>query len=436
MERTKVSIFSGVDWITAGLYLILVFIGLINIYAANYTEAHPSIFDLSQNSGKQIIWIVTSLLMAFFVLIIDSRFYKQVAFPLYVFGLILLAGVLVFGTEIKGARSWFSFGGFSFQPSEFAKYATALAFSRYLSDADVSLSNIKSRLVLILIIALPAGLILIQPDAGSTLVYAAFIFVMYREGMSGNILLLGFISVVLFVVTLFVKQSFITIPFTSFELNGKYILIIVLGVIGFVSYLIIRNYNKHIWKFLLTGFILMAGFVLSTDYIFDEVFSDRHRNRINELLGIISDPRGTGYNQHQSKIAIGSGGIYGKGFLQGTQTKNDFVPEQSTDFIFCTVGEEWGFIGSFFVVTLFLVLLGRLIFLAERQRSKFARIYGYSVLSILFIHFAINIAMTLGLAPVIGIPLPFFSYGGSSLWSFTLLLFTFVKLDSDRKHVL
>jgi rod shape determining protein RodA len=286
------------------------------------------------------------------------------------------------------------------------------------------------------IIAVPAVLILLQPDAGSMLVYLAFIFVLYREGMSGNIMIIGIIMVLLFIVTLFAKQASMLIPFIDYELDGEYVLILVLAAITATVYFLLRNMSKGIWKPLVIGFVVMAGTILSVDYVFDNIFSDRHRNRVNELVGIISDPRGTGYNQHQSKIAIGSGGFLGKGFLQGTQTKYDFVPEQSTDFIFCTVGEEWGFVGSTVVITLFIALIGRLIFVSERQRSKFARIYGYSVASILFIHFTVNIGMAIGLAPVIGIPLPFFSYGGSSLWSFTILVFTFIKLDSDRKHVL
>ncbi len=287
-----------------------------------------------------------------------------------------------------------------------------------------------------LMIALPGILIALQPDPGSTLVYLAFIFVLYREGMSGNIMIVGLVMVMLFIVTLFAKQTSVMMPFVDIELNGKYVLISFLALITGALYLLLKNLNKNIWKILLAGFVIMVGTVMSVDYVFDNIFKDRHRNRVNELVGIISDPRGTGYNQHQSKIAIGSGGFSGKGFLNGTQTKYNFVPEQSTDFIFCTVGEEWGFMGSSFVIIVFLTLIGRLIFVAERQRSKYARIYGYSVASILFVHFMINIGMTIGLAPVIGIPLPFFSYGGTSLLSFSILLFTFVKLDSDRKHVL
>ncbi|UTW64892.1 rod shape-determining protein RodA [bacterium SCSIO 12643] len=436
MSRTKKNIFTNVDWWLIGLYFMLVLMGWLNIYATLYNEEHSNIFDFTQSYGKQLIWIGTSVILALIIFLVDSRLFETFAYFLYSIGMLLLVAVLIFGTEIKGAKSWFALGGFRFQPSETAKYVTALAVAFYLSRPGIKIGNAKPKLMMLAMIALPGLLILIQPDAGSTLVYLAFIFVLYREGMSGNIMIIGLIMVMLFIVTLFAKQTSIDVPILDYALNGKYVLIIILAVICGALYLLLHRFSKGIWKLIVLGFIIMVGTVLSVDYIFDNIFSDRHRNRVNELVGIISDPRGTGYNQHQSKIAIGSGGFWGKGYLEGTQTKYDFVPEQSTDFIFCTVGEEWGFIGSFFVIVMFLTLIGRLIFVAERQRSKFARIYGYSVASILFVHFMINIGMTIGLAPVIGIPLPFFSYGGSSLWSFTILLFTFIKLDSDRKHVL
>lgn len=410
--------------------------GWINIYAASYQETHSSIFDLSQGYGKQLIWIITSLIMGAMIMFLDSRFFESFAYGIYGFLTFLLLAVLVVGSEIKGAKSWFVIGGvMSLQPSEFAKMGTSLAMAKYLSGLNVKITNLESRLVAIAILALPGALIVLQPDPGSTLVYLSFVFVMYREGLSGNVLLLGLSAAVLFVLTLILKQTSVDLPLLDVPMNGKYGLILVIFVITGTAFLLLKNYNKKAWRPLLIGLIMSVGFIMSVDYIFDNVFKDRHRNRINELLGIISDPRGTGYNQYQSKVAIGSGGMWGKGFLQGTQTKYDFVPEQSTDFIFCTVGEEWGFFGSFLVIALFLFFLFRIVIIAERQRSKFARIYGYSVASIFFFHFTINIAMTIGLAPVIGIPLPFFSYGGSSLWSFSLLLFVLIKLDSERKHV-
>lgn len=435
MSRTKKSIFTNVDWPIVGVYLLLVLMGWLNIYATLYNE-DSSLFDFTQRHGKQLMWIGISLVVFLVITLVDSRLFETLAYVFYGIGMLLLIGVLIGGNEIKGAKSWFVIGGISFQPSETAKYVTALAVAFYLSRPGIKIGNFKPKLMMFLMIALPGILIALQPDPGSTLVYLAFIFVLYREGMSGNIMIVGLVMVMLFIVTLFAKQTSVMMPFVDIELNGKYVLISFLALITGALYMLLKNLSKNIWKILLAGFVIMVGTVMSVDYVFDNIFKDRHRNRVNELVGIISDPRGTGYNQHQSKIAIGSGGFSGKGFLNGTQTKYNFVPEQSTDFIFCTVGEEWGFVGSSFVIIVFLTLIGRLIFVAERQRSKFARIYGYSVASILFVHFMINIGMTIGLAPVIGIPLPFFSYGGTSLLSFSILLFTFVKLDSDRKHVL
>ena len=436
MSRIKKSIFTNVDWILVGLYFTLVLMGWLNIYATLYNEDHTNIFDFTQSYGKQLMWIGLSIVVGLVILLVDSRLYETFAYFFYAIGMFLLVAVLVAGSEIKGARSWFAIGGISFQPSETAKYVTALAVAYYLSRPGIKIGNFKPKLIMLLVIALPGLLIAIQPDPGSTLVYLAFIFVLYREGMSGNIMIIGLIIVMLFIVTLFAKEASMMVPIINQEMPGEFVLISILGLISLGLFLLLRRMSKNAWKVVLIGFVISAGTVFSVDYIFDNIFKDRHRDRVNELVGIISDPRGTGYNQHQSKIAIGSGGFWGKGYLQGTQTKYDFVPEQSTDFIFCTVGEEWGFVGSFFVIVTFLTLIGRLIFIAERQRSKFARIYGYSVGSILFVHFMINIGMTIGLAPVIGIPLPFFSYGGTSLLSFTILLFTFIKLDSDRKHVL
>ena len=437
MRRTKRNIWEDVDWMLVGVFLCLALMGWVNIYAATYQESHSSIFDLSQSYGKQLLWICTSLLLGTIIMFLDSRFIQTFAYGIYGVTTFLLLAVLIVGTEIKGAKSWFVIGGaMSLQPSEIAKLGTALAVSKYLSGLNVKISNLESRVVTLLILAIPGGLIVLQPDPGSTLVYLSFVFVLYREGMSGNVLLLGLTSAVLFILTLILKTTSVDIPIIDIPLNGEYVLMLVILSIFGLGFVLIRNYNKKAWLPMLIGAIASIGFILSVGYIFDNVFQDRHRNRVNELLGIISDPKGTGYNQYQSKVAIGSGGMWGKGFLDGTQTKFDFVPEQSTDFIFCTVGEEWGFFGSFVVIGLFLFFIIRLIVIAERQKSKFSRIFGYSIASIFFFHFTINIAMTIGLAPVIGIPLPFFSYGGSSLWSFSLLLFTFIKLDSERKHVL
>jgi rod shape determining protein RodA len=418
--RNRKSIVQNLDWITLLLYFFLVLIGWISIYAAVYSEAHTSIFDMDMNYGKQLIWILTSLVMAFVILIIDANFYSTFAYLIYFLVIAMLVGVLGFGSEIAGSKSWFQLGGFSIQPAEFAKFATALALAKYLSNRDTEFSKTSSRVVAAGIIILPAALILLQHDTGSALVFSAFIMVLFREGMSGKIISVGVLVALLFILSL-VLNKFIVIGLLA--LNA-----------GLILYLF-ANLRKR-WFWVISVFIITSGYVYSVDYAFEKVLEPHQKKRINVLLGIEKDIRGAGYNVHQSKIAIGSGGFSGKGFLKGTQTKFDFVPEQSTDFIFCTIGEEWGFIGSFVVVSLFIGLLARLVILAERQRSKFSRIYGYGVASVLFFHVAVNIGMTIGLFPVIGIPLPFISYGGSSLWGFSILLFIFLKLDSVRLDLL
>lgn len=418
--RQRENIYQNLDWITIGLYFILVFIGWINIYAAVYNEEYSSIFDLSQSYGKQLLWIGTSVVIIFGILIIDAKFYSTFSFVIYFLILFMLVAVLLVGKEIAGSKSWFQIGSFSLQPAEFAKFATSLAIAKYLSKIDLDIAKIKPQVLSAFIIILPAILIFLQHDTGSAMVYSAFILVLFREGLSGVLLIVGLVAALLFILAL---------------LFNKFILIGVLAIIAGFTYWLYRQ-RKGSLKWILGFFILAAGFVYSVDYAFENVLEHHHKNRLNVLLGIEKDLRGAGYNVHQSKIAIGSGGFSGKGFLNGTQTKFDFVPEQSTDFIFCTIGEEWGFMGSMVMIILFVALLVRLIIMAERQRSKFSRIYGYAVASIIFFHFAVNIGMTIGLFPVIGIPLPFISYGGSSLWGFTILLFIFIRLDSVRLELL
>jgi rod shape determining protein RodA len=414
--RYQKNIFSNIDWITVGLYLTLVIFGWINIYAAVFNESHKSIFDISQSYGKQLIWIGTSLVIAAIVLAIDGKFFSTFAYTIYGVFIFLLIFVLLAGSEISGSKSWFKIGEFALQPSEFAKFATNLAIAKYLSTVNIRIQDLETKLKTLLILSIPVGLIFLQNDTGSALVYFAFIFVLYREGLSGNVLILGFVVVVLFFLTLLINQ---------FVIIGT-----ITGVL-LILFFFIKKRRKEI--FTLVGiYLLTAGFVFSVDYIYKNVLEPHQKQRIEVLLGQQTDLKKAGYNVNQSKIAIGSGGFVGKGFLQGTQTKYNFVPEQSTDFIFCTVGEEWGFLGSVIVIGLFITLLIRIIFIAERQRSSFSRIYGYGVASILFFHIVINISMTMGLAPVIGIPLPFFSYGGSSLWSFTILLFVFIRQDAFR----
>ncbi len=414
--RNNQSIFASIDWILVLLYLLLVLLGWGNIYAAVYNEEFSSIFDISQEYGRQLMWIGTSVVIIILVMMTDTSIYQTLAWPIYIVMLALLAGVLVFGKEVAGARSWYAIGSFSLQPSEFAKFATALAVAKFLGTKDVSLDLWRNRFVALIIILVPAAIIVPQPDPGSALVYSAFFLVFYREGLPGGYIFLGFTLVVLFILSLLIDTVY---------------LFSIIGGVALIAIFIMRRTRGSIIQ-IIGITLLCVGFIQSVDYAFNNVLEDRHRNRINILLGKAHDPKGIGYNTNQSMIAIGSGGLTGKGYLEGTQTKYDFVPEQSTDFIFCTVGEEWGFVGSSVVIILFVILLFRIVIVAERQKSAFARIYGYSVASIIFFHFAINIAMTIGLAPVVGIPLPFFSYGGSSLWGFTLLYFIFVKLDAGK----
>lgn len=418
--RERRGILQNIDWLTVLLFIALALVGWINIYAAVYNEDHSSIFDFSQRYGKQLIWIFAAIGIAILIIIIDASFFTTFAYFVYGLAILSLIVVLLIGVEIAGSKSWFQFGGIAIQPAEFAKFATCLALAKYLSTFNVSLVRFKTRLTASILILLPAGLVLLQNDTGSALVYASFILVLYREGLTGNILLIGVFVAILFVVTLLVDKLWV--------ITG-----IVLIALAFV-YFIKRNLRNVL---ILLGFLVIAmGFILSVDYAFENVLEPHQKKRIDVLLGKELDLRGAGYNVHQSKIAIGSGGIIGKGFLRGTQTKYDFVPEQDTDFIFCTIGEEWGYLGTFVVILLYVSLLLRLIKLAERQRSNFSRIYGYGVASIIFFHFTVNIGMTIGLLPVIGIPLPLISYGGSSLWAFTILLFIFLRQDASRMELL
>ncbi len=470
----RVSLIKNLDWITIMLYAMLVFLGWINIYAAVYNEDHQSIFDATQRYGKQLIWIGAALFIAIIILTIESKFYSAFAYPTLILMVVLLLAVLLFGVKVNGARSWFEFGSIRFQPAEFAKFATCLAIARYLSQHNFKIHKIKSLFITGLILFTPAVLILLQNDTGSALVYSVFILVLYREGLSGFVLLLVLLAAVFFVFTLIYSSfavAILIIVIAAFSLKmigvqvkqiaiafailagsfgtlwlinkgtdlqlGNFTLVVISTILTAIPFLV-YIYRQKITKASIVLLMVIGSlfYTFSVSYIFNKILVPHQQDRINELLGIQSDPYGAGYNVNQSKIAIGSGGFNGKGFLNGTQTKFNFVPEQSTDFIFCTVGEEWGFIGSGVVLLLLLGLILRLLFLAERQRSSFSRIYGYGVAAILFFHIAINVGMTIGLAPVIGIPLPFFSYGGSSLWSFTILLFIFLRLDANRLELL
>jgi rod shape determining protein RodA len=424
MPTSRDSIKSRLDWLTIALYAACVLFGWLNVYAAVYNpETHPSLFDFSINSGKQLIWMGTTILLIIAILVIDYRFYDTFAFFIYGFVVFLLIAVLFLGSDIKGSHSWFKLGSFSLQPAEFAKMGTTLALARYLSSPGVNLTKFRDQLNVGIIVGIPAILILLSNETGSTLVFAAFLILLYREGLPGVYPLIVVVTAVLFVLAL-------TVP-------APYIFVGIAALAGLVI-LNLPRYARHLTNYLLIGGVglAMMGLVMGTNFFFNHVLQPHQQSRIKVLFDPYADYRGAGWNVIQSKIAIGSGGVFGKGFLQGTQTKFDFVPEQSTDFIFCTVGEEHGFFGSLVVVGLLLALMLRLVYLAEKQRSRFTRVYGYGVASILFFHVLVNIGMTIGLMPVIGIPLPFFSYGGSSLWSFSILLFIFLKLDAHRSQIL
>lgn len=472
-QRDK--IVSNIDWVTIVIYVILVFMGWLNIYAAVYNEQHSSIFDFSQRYGLQLIWIFLAFLLALFIFMVDLKFYPFFAYIIYGFTVFLLVLVLIFGREVNGARAWLKFGVFTLQPGEFAKLGTALAIAKYLSAYNIKVTSLRSLFTIGLIMFFPMVLILLQPDAGSLLVFLSFSIVLFREGLPGSILLFGFVTGALFIMSLLVKDKiyiiasiisigFLTFPFYTKKYKETGIGLLSFGGLGLIlwavmffthkkidytliisaafilsglGFLVISFFRKI--RFLSTFVLFMMGSILftySVDYVFNHVLEPHQRERMDILLGLKTDPLGKGYNVNQSMIAIGSGGFAGKGFLQGTQTKFNFVPEQSTDFIFCTIGEEWGFVGTFVVIALFLFLLLRIVMMAERQRSVFSRVYAYSVASILFFHIAINVGMTIGLLPVIGIPLPFFSAGGSSLWSFTILLFILIRLDASRLELL
>jgi rod shape determining protein RodA len=414
------SLFENIDKPMLLLYLVLVLFGWVNIYAAVFNDDHASILDFSQSYGKQMVWIITALILGLFIIVVDSKFYTTFAFVFYGINILMLIVVLFVGKEIAGSKSWLGVGDFGIQPSEFAKIATAMALGKLLGESNRNITQQSTRLMAFAIIGIPILFILLQNDTGSSIVFMSFLLVFYREGMNGTIIWFGLLAIFIFIFTLI--------------FNLWYVLAF-LTVSGLIIWYVIRKYRKGIITLVII-YVMSIGFTFGVKYVFESVLQTHQRDRIEILLGLKSDPKGVGYNVNQSKIAIGSGGVLGKGFLQGTQTKFKFVPEQSTDFIFCTVGEEWGFLGSSFLVVVFISLILRIIFLAEKQRSPFSRIYGYGVAIILFTHFMINVGMTLGLMPVIGIPLPFLSYGGSSLWSFTVLLFIFIRLDMNKKDII
>lgn len=410
------SVTNNLDWISVIFYIILVIMGWLNIYSSSLSLSDDNfIFDLSQFYGKQLMYIGLSIPLIFVILSVDGKFYEKFSIVIFGIALLSLAGLFVFGKTVKGQANWYSFGSFGIQPAEFAKAATALALAKYLSDVQVNLKDVNRQIQALGIIFLPI-LLIVPHDPGSALVYAMFVFVLYREGLPPWYLWTGFIAIILFVLALLFEPWAVAL--------------MALGVISII-YVRSRLIDRNIVASAII-FVLISGFVFSVDYVFEHIFKQHHRDRFNIILGKEVDMKGIGYNTNQSEIAIGSGGWFGKGFLEGTQTKGGFVPEQHTDYIFTTVGEEWGFVGSLVVIALFLGLIFRVIYLAERQKTKFSRVYGYCVAGVLFIHFFVNIAMVAGIFPTIGIPLPFFSYGGSGLWGFTILLFIFLKMDANK----
>lgn len=475
MKQRGANVFLSLDWPVLLMYSALVFLGWLNIYAAVYDESHSSILDFSMRYGKQLVWIGVSYIIIILIMASNYRIYSVLSYFIYGGIIVLLAAVLVVGTKTNGARSWFEIGPLKIQPAEFAKFATALALSKFMSTFDFDLSKFKNLFSAAAIILLPAALILLQPDMGSVLVYFSMIFVFYREGLPGLILWLVVLGIAIFVSTLLYQLFVVMIALVIvagiwYLAMGRTLVevLIAWGAVAVITTLLwlgnhflmadkfefhwlvvascllllplsfVYSYIKKVWlaSWISIGLVGCFAVVFSVDFVFNKIMTAHQQTLINVFLGLEVDPRGTGYNVEQSKIAIGSGGFAGKGYLEGTQTKFNFVPEQATDFIFCTVGEEWGFLGSTAVIGLFLALMLRIIYLAEQQRSTFARIYGYCVASILFFHVGINVGMTIGLVPVIGIPLPFFSYGGSSLWSFTILLFIFIRMDASRDELL
>lgn len=410
----------NIDWITILIWLTLCLIGWFNIYAAVYDPEHPELFNMSTNYSKQSVFILTAAILGLAILVVDAKFFASIAPIYYGITLLLLVAVLIVGRNVGGNQAWIPIGSFRLQPSEFAKLATVLLLARYLGEQATKTPNLKTLLSGAALVAAPVVLVLLQPDAGSALAFSSLIFIFYREGyISTSVMLLIGWAIILFVLSLLLPEWAITI-----------------GLAVLCGLFLYRNRRRQKLLIpLLLLFLSSVAYIFLTEFAYNHLLKPHQRSRIDVVLGKLDDPRGDGYNLNQSKIAIGSGQFWGKGYLQGTQTKYNFVPEQSTDFIFCTIGEEWGFVGSVIVIGLYLFLLLRIVNIAERQRTAFARIYAYGVASILFFHFAINIGMTIGIVPVIGIPLPFISYGGSSLWSFSILLFILLKVDSNRKGV-
>ncbi|MBN9283952.1 MULTISPECIES: rod shape-determining protein RodA [Flavobacterium] len=410
------SVASNIDWITILIYIVLVAMGWMNIYSASLPLEQTSIFDLSQIYGKQMLFILLAIPLIFTILSVDAKIFEKYAVVFYALGIVLLLGLFAFGKTIKGQTNWYQFGGFGFQPSEFVKTAAALLLAKLLSDTQINIKQFSHQVLALAVFGFPVILIMLQPDAGSAMIFISLVFVLYREGLPSWYLWTGFIAIILFVLALIIKPVFI---------------VILALMIMIIHYIFNRRINRNPLVYGII-FVLITGFVFSVDYVYENVLESHQKDRINVLLGKDVNMQKEGYNLNQSMIAIGSGSWIGKGYLEGTQTKGGFVPEQHTDYIFTTVGEEWGFAGAAVVIALFVTLFLRIIYLAEHQKTKFSRVYGYCVATFLFTHFFVNISMLIKMFPTIGVPLPFFSYGGSSLWAFTILLFIFLKMDANK----
>jgi rod shape determining protein RodA len=431
--------FERLDWTTLIIYIALVLFGWMNIYSAAYDPLHPNLFDFSQEYGKQFIWVLVSFFLALLTLYVEGDFFNKLAIFIYGFFVLLLVLVLIIGKEVNGAKAWFGFGDFGIQPSEFSKIGVGLLLAKYISSSGSQFKNWKTRMMAAAIIGLPALLILKQPDVGSVLTFTAFIFAMYREGLSGNVLIIGLGAIVFGVLSIVSGAGMIDFPFAG-EQSGIWLLVIIVSIISILSWVYVRNFvvprnRKTLYWIVAISSVASIAFSLSVSYIVENVLEGHHRERIYVMLSMPVEREGADYNSEMAKITVGSGGFIGRGYLEGPMTQNNYVPEQWTDFIFSAVAEEWGFVGSILVIGLFVFLIIRIINMAERQRSQFSRVYGYCVASIFFLHLMINVGMVIGLAPIIGIPLPFFSYGGSSLMGFTLLLFIFLRLDAERLSI-
>ncbi len=424
MRQERNNIFAGIDWLLIIIFIILVGFGWLNIYSASKTEEDFELLSFSTNYGKQLIFICLTIPLIILILFFNSNFYERFSGVFYIVSLLSLLGLFLFGKTINGATSWYNFGALSLQPSEFVKAFTALAVAKLLSDRQYNFKLIKNQIKAFVIIFTPALIITMQPDVGSALIYLAFFFVLHREGLTLNYIIFGVLVIVLFILTILFGVSLVLLS----------LCILITIFTGYIIYKGGKRFLRFNWHKVIGVYAMVTIFILGTGFAYNNIFEQHHRDRFEVLLGLKKDNKGIGYNSHQSELTISSGGLNGKGFLKGDLTQGDFVPEQHTDYIFSVIGEEWGFFGSAIVIILFMIMMYRIIYLAETHTNKFGRIYGYSLASILFFHIIVNIGMVIGLLPTVGIPLPFFSYGGSSLWGFTILLFIFIRLDAHKDY--